>query len=249
MIARIFFRFSRACSEARAADLDQVGRFLRAHDRAVRRAACDRPARASAATRRAPPTARRHHRHRAVRGRPAAAVERSASASDGAIRRSPSSEMPHESRSQPRRGAQIRKRVGQIPQQREHVLDLVGVEESEALVDVGRQTVALERLLELAVALAGAEEDGDVSRTDRPTHAGRAIANERALGNQSRDLGRRRLGTRFRRVAGQNRERSGRRRPHRTSCPASAGRHHQSETDPLLRTETHPGRAGAFSMS
>ena len=128
----------------------------------------------------------------------------------GQRRRHPSQSLvrdPHESRSQPGGRAKIRERIGQVPQQRQDVLDLVGVEEPEALVDVRRQTVPLERLLELAVALARAEEDRDVSGPDRPSHAGRSVTNERALANQPRDLGGRRLGAGFRRVAGQNRQR------------------------------------------
>ena len=43
-----------------------------------------------------------------------------------------------EPRPQERRGAQVRRRLGQESQQRDDVLDLVGVEEAEPLVDVGR---------------------------------------------------------------------------------------------------------------
>ena len=106
----------------------------------------------------------------------------------GASRRSPSSDSAHESRAKPGGRAQVRRRLGQVPQQRQHVLDLVGVEEPEPLVDVGPQPARLERVLELAVALAGPEQDGDVAGPDRPRHAGRRGRGRRAVRSSSRAI-------------------------------------------------------------
>ena len=51
----------------------------------------------------------------------------------------------HESRPEESRGAQIRRGICQKPDERGEILDLVGVEEAEPLVDVGRDAVRLER--------------------------------------------------------------------------------------------------------
>ena len=67
--------------------------------------------------------------------------------------------------------AQIGERVGQIPEQGQHVLDFVRVEESESLVDVRRQATTLEGCFELAMAFARAKEDRDVARFYRTPHA------------------------------------------------------------------------------
>ena len=88
---------------------------------------------------------------------------------------------PHDARPQERRGAQIRRGIGQIAQQRHRVLDFVGVEEAQPLVDVGRHAAPLERLLELAVAVARAEQDRDVGRPRGARDAGRPIAHGRAV--------------------------------------------------------------------
>ena len=72
--------------------------------------------------------------------------------------------------------------------EREHVLDFVGVEEAQALVDVVRHAAPRQRRLEQAVALARAEQHGDVAGADRPPHAGVAIADGRAVDQQPRDL-------------------------------------------------------------
>ena len=63
----------------------------------------------------------------------------------------------------------------------------VGVEEAETFVDVGRHAAPLERRLELAMAVARSEQNGDVRRLGRPADAGRAIAHRR-VGEQADDL-------------------------------------------------------------
>ena len=93
-----------------------------------------------------------------------------------------------EPRSGKGRGAQVRRRRRQEADQRDQVLDLVGVEEAEALVDVGRDAARLERPLELAVRVARAEQDRDVAGRRRGAAAGVAIA-DRARRQQPRDLG------------------------------------------------------------
>ena len=74
------------------------------------------------------------------------------------------------------------------PEQRGEVLDLVGLEEAEPLVDVGRDATRLERALELAMRVAGAEQDGDVAGLDVARHAGLAVAHGRPGRDQPHDL-------------------------------------------------------------
>ena len=65
-----------------------------------------------------------------------------------------------------RRCSQIGRRIGQVSQQGQHVLDLVRVEEPQPFVDIRRDAALLERLLELAMALARAKQNRDVSRPE-----------------------------------------------------------------------------------
>ena len=113
---------------------------------------------------------------------------------------------PHEPRSQERRRAQIRFRRGEIAHQRRQILDLVGVEEAQSLVDVGRQPARFERLLELAMRIARAEQDRDVARPRLARDAGIAIAHD-AFREQPRDLVSHRCRARFDRVADDDAER------------------------------------------
>ena len=100
-------------------------------------------------------------------------------------------------RSQERRGRQLRFGPREKRQQREHVLDLVGVEEPEALVDVERHTAARERLLEQAMALTRPKQHGDVARAGGAPDAAVAIAHGGAGRQQPRNLLADRLGLRF----------------------------------------------------
>ena len=88
---------------------------------------------------------------------------------------------PDEARPEKRRCAQIRGGIGQVAQHGYGILDLVGLEEAEPLVDVGRHTAAFERSLELPVALAGTEQDGDVRRLCRANDAGPLVPNGRSI--------------------------------------------------------------------
>ena len=94
---------------------------------------------------------------------------------------------PDHPRPQQRRGPQIRQRIGEVAQQRHRVLDFVGVEETESFVDVGRDAAAIERRLEIAMAVARAEQDRDVGRPRLARDAGHTIADHRA-GQQPHDL-------------------------------------------------------------
>ena len=106
-----------------------------------------------------------------------------------------------EPRSQERRRAQVGRRVREIPQQREHVLDLVGVEEPEPFVDVGGDTPCVERGLERLVALARSEQDPDVTGPDGTPQPALLVAHlardEKRVDRAGHALGaRRRRGTR-----------------------------------------------------
>ena len=118
----------------------------------------------------------------------------SASASRGARRRRASSESPNtldRIRAAARRSDAASARY---QNQRQHILDLVGIKESKALVDVRRNVVPCERRLELPMALPRSEEDGDVagpygagkpvsrSRTVAPVSSRRAISRRGDLG-------------------------------------------------------------------
>ena len=65
----------------------------------------------------------------------------------------------HEARPQHGRRPQVGGGVGEVAQQRHEVLDLVGLEEPESLVDVGGDAPRLERRLERLVTLARPEQD------------------------------------------------------------------------------------------
>src|SRR5206468_11416493 len=84
-------------------------------------------------------------------------------------------------RSQQRGGAEVREGIGEVPEKRKHVLDFVRVEKSKALVDVGTDAAALERVFEFAVRVTGAEQDGDVRGRHRPPDARALAANDRAF--------------------------------------------------------------------
>ena len=78
-----------------------------------------------------------------------------------------------------RRNAAARRsehRVGEVAQERHRVLGLVGVEEPETLVDVGRNPPLFQFTLELTVTRSRAEQDADVSSRRATRHAGLAIA-------------------------------------------------------------------------
>ena len=85
----------------------------------------------------------------------------------------------HKSRPKQRGGAHIRLRIGKEAKKRHRVLNLVGVEETETLVDVGGDTLPLERLLELSMGIARSKEHCDVGRLCQPPHSGRPVANRR----------------------------------------------------------------------
>src|SRR5262245_3818602 len=84
-----------------------------------------------------------------------------------------------------------------MPEQRQHIANLVGIEEAEALVDVGAHAMALERRLELAVVLAGAEQHRDVAGAHGPRHPGADVPYGRAAFEQPGDLASHALGTRL----------------------------------------------------
>ena len=94
----------------------------------------------------------------------------------------------HEARAQQRGHAELRRRVREKPDERAHILDLVGVEEAHPLVDVRRDPPAPERVLELPVALARAEQNGHVLRPDG-AGTGTALLPHLAVAEQRRDLG------------------------------------------------------------
>ena len=165
---------------ARSAQLEGVRRFARAPRRAARTAPSDRPSAASAARRAGARRGRADPRRRAVRSGGTASALRIAPARCRRQRARRRVRQAHDPRAQQRRGAQVRQRIGEIAQQRDGVLDFVGVEEAESFVDVGRDAAALERRLELAMAVARAKQDSDVRRPRRARDAGRAIAHGRA---------------------------------------------------------------------
>ena len=72
---------------------------------------------------------------------------------------------PDEPRSQERRGTKVRRRIRQETNERRDVLDLVGVEEPKAFVDVGRDAQRLELAFELAMTRARSKENRDVARS------------------------------------------------------------------------------------
>ena len=72
---------------------------------------------------------------------------------------------PDEPRSQERRGTKVRRRIREETNERRDVLDLVGVEEPEAFVDVGRDAQRLELVFELPMTRARSKENRDVARS------------------------------------------------------------------------------------
>ncbi len=107
----------------------------------------------------------------------------------------------NETGSDERRGTQIGVRVREIANQRGHVLDFIGVEEAQSLVNVGRDATLLECLLEFPMARARSEEDGDVARSGGARHTRLAIT-DRFLADDSCDLVRHRGRTVFRVLSG-----------------------------------------------
>ncbi len=99
----------------------------------------------------------------------------------------------HDARPQECGGPQIGGRIGEAAHERHDILNLVGFEESEPFVDVGRHASALEGRLELAMALAGAEQDRHVGGSGLAHDAGLAIANRRR-GQQANYLVRHSIG-------------------------------------------------------
>ncbi len=94
---------------------------------------------------------------------------------------------PDQTRPQIGGGTQIRRRLREVTENRDGVLNLVGLEEAQTLVDVGLDDAPLERGLELSMAIARAEQDGNVRRPCGPADARRSIANGRAA-DQAHDL-------------------------------------------------------------
>ena len=89
-----------------------------------------------------------------------------------------------------RRNAAARRfdpRIREIAHQRRDVLDLVGVEKPEALVDVGRNAAHLELVLEFAMARARSEEDRDVPGPRLPGNARLPVA-DRLLAQDAGDF-------------------------------------------------------------
>ena len=70
----------------------------------------------------------------------------------------------------------MRRRLRKVANQRDDVLDFVGVEEAESLVDVRRDVARVELALELAVRRARPKEDADVPGPCRPGEAGALVA-------------------------------------------------------------------------
>ena len=61
---------------------------------------------------------------------------------------------PHDTRAQKRGSTQIRERIGQVPEQADCILNLIGVEEAKAFVHIGPHAAAIERRLIFTVAVA-----------------------------------------------------------------------------------------------
>ena len=136
---RIFFRFSQAC--CRRAPRSSYAYAVVGEDLfdQIGRAARDRPARATRGTcARTSSSTRRSSSSSAGDGRREPRVRRAPRRASGPSAASAAIRHPDESRSQERRGAQIRRGIREKAHQRRHILDLVRVEEAEALVDVGR---------------------------------------------------------------------------------------------------------------
>ena len=79
-------------------------------------------------------------------------------------------------RPQQRRRPQLGRRIGQVAQQGPHVLDLLGVEEAESLVDARRDAAPDQRPLEFAVASPRPEQNGDVAGLGPPPQAAAPVA-------------------------------------------------------------------------
>ena len=126
---------------------------------------------------------------------------RAPAANDGRQPRQRDIRETDETRAQELGGAQIRIGRGEIPQQRLQVLHFGRVEEPEPLVDVRPDAARLERVLEILMAGAGAEQDRDVVRPGRarprPSDRARcALRDQRAISSATAaaDVGHRRLG-------------------------------------------------------
>ena len=94
-----------------------------------------------------------------------------------------------ESGPQERRRPQVGFRRREHPDEGHQILDLVGVVEAEALVDVGPDRARRQRALELAMALARTEEHRDVAGAHAPRRVAAAIGDE-TLVEQAHDLAR-----------------------------------------------------------
>jgi hypothetical protein len=95
---------------------------------------------------------------------------------------------PYETRAQEGSVPKIRGRIREVAEGREHVLDLVGVEEPQPFVDVRRDASGLEGRLECLMPFSRPEQDADVARPDPPGESRLAIAH-RAARDQPIDLG------------------------------------------------------------
>ena len=87
---------------------------------------------------------------------------------------------PHDTRAEKRGSTQIGERIGQVPEQADCILNLIGVEEAKAFVHIGPHAAAIERRLIFTVAVARSEQDCDIGRPNRPREAGRTIPYRRA---------------------------------------------------------------------
>ena len=74
-------------------------------------------------------------------------------------------------------GAEVRFRLREVAQQRHRVLDLVSLEEPETFVDIRQNAAGFDRLLEIAMAVARAEQDRDVRRLRLTRDTRGSIAN------------------------------------------------------------------------
>ena len=139
----------------------------------------------------------------------------------------------------------------QISQQRHRVLNLVGVEKTQTLVDVGRHAAPLERRLEFAMALARPEQDARCppAAPSRRTPVV-SIAHRRAGRAAGRSRRPTRLGRR-RDVLGGDEFPSGLAvgptAQARSERPAAAGLLRRPEIDRARRTGTRRGAAGRSS--
>ena len=187
---RSFFRFSRACCRRGAARarrrrpisasmlIEQLGR-RQAIDQRQPLGARQRAARCASAL------ARRRRRARAAAS---GGVRRGAAPPPGRGASRASAASDSRTKRERRNAAARRSDAGsaRIADQRDHILDLVGVEEAEPLVDVGRDAARLERALELAVARASGT--GSRCRPARPRAARRSSRSRTVPSRRSRAI-------------------------------------------------------------